>query len=147
MTRMERVESAIALDKPDRTPVMPLFVNFPIRHKGLTQARAWGDFDIAFQAILDTFNDLDGLDTDWGLNLPYFKKLSKGKCVADLDGTTDIFPAKEILGGHMCISGDVPAALLTLRTPDSVKDYCRKLIDEIGQDGGFMLTTGCECPV
>ena len=87
------------------------------------------------------------LDTDWGLNLPYFRKLPKGKCVADLDGTTDIFRAKEVLGGHMCISGDVQASLLTLGSPGEVGDYCRRLIDVVGKGGGFMLTSGCECPI
>lgn len=87
------------------------------------------------------------LDTDWSLNLPYFRKLPKGKCVADLDGTTDIFRANEILGGHMCISGDVPASLLTLGRPDEVQNYCRRLIDVVGKDGGFILSTGCECPI
>jgi len=86
-------------------------------------------------------------DTDWGLNLPYLKKLPRGKCVCDLDGTTDIFKAKEILDGHVCISGDVPAALLTLGTADEVRAYCQRLIDEVGRGGGFFLTTGCECPV
>ncbi len=86
-------------------------------------------------------------DTDWGLNLPYLKQLPKGKCVCDLDGTTDIFKAKEILNGHMCISGDVPADLLTLGRPEEVRDYCQRLIDEVGRGGGFFLTTGCECPV
>lgn len=87
------------------------------------------------------------LDTDWTLNLPYFKKLPKGKCVADLDSTTDIFKAKEILGGHMCISGDVPASLLSLGRPEDIRLYCERLIDEVGRGGGFLLTTGCECPV
>ena len=86
-------------------------------------------------------------DTDWILNLPYLKQLPKAKCVCDLDSTTDIFKAKEILDGHMCISGDVPAALLTLGTPDAVAEYCRRLIDIVGKGGGFFLTTGCECPV
>jgi uroporphyrinogen-III decarboxylase len=86
-------------------------------------------------------------DTDWGLNLPYLRHLPKGKCVCDLDGTTDIFKAKEVLGGHMCISGDVPASLLTLGRPDDVREYCQRLIDEVGKGGGFFLTTGCECPV
>jgi methylmalonyl-CoA mutase cobalamin-binding domain/chain len=87
------------------------------------------------------------LDTDWGINLPCFTKLPKGKCVCDLDGTTDIFRAKEILKGHMCISGDVPAALLSLGKPEEVEAYCKRLIDEVGEGGGFMLTTGCECPI
>ena len=86
-------------------------------------------------------------DTDWGLNLPYLKKLPKGKCICDLDGTTDIFNAKEILKGHMCISGDVPASLLSLGKPEEVEAYCKRLIDEVGDGWGFMLTTGCECPI
>ncbi len=86
-------------------------------------------------------------DTDWSLNLPYLKQLPKAKCVCDLDSTTDIFRANEILDGHMCISGDIPAALLTLGTPDDIGDYCRRLIDSVGKGGGFFLTTGCECPV
>ena len=86
-------------------------------------------------------------DTDWGINLPYLKELPKGKCVCDLDSTTDIFRAKEILRDHMCISGDVPAALLSLGKPEEVVEYCKKLIDEVGDGGGFMLTTGCECPI
>ncbi|MGA3114557.1 MAG: uroporphyrinogen decarboxylase family protein [Syntrophobacteraceae bacterium] len=87
------------------------------------------------------------LDTDWSKNLPYFKQLPKGKCVADLDSTTNIFRAKEILGGHMCISGDVPASLFSLGKPEDVADYCKKLIREVGKGGGFMLTSGCECPI
>jgi hypothetical protein len=87
------------------------------------------------------------LDTDWSKNLPYFKQLPKGKCVADLDSTTNIFRAKEILDGHMCISGDVPASLFSLGKPEEVADYCKKLIKEVGKGGGFMLTSGCECPV
>jgi methylmalonyl-CoA mutase cobalamin-binding domain/chain len=86
-------------------------------------------------------------DTDWGINLPYLRQLPKGKCICDLDGTTDIFKAKEILKGHMCISGDVPAGLLSLGKPEAVEAYCKRLIDEVGDGGGFMLTTGCECPI
>ena len=352
MSRRERLQAALSLERPDRTPVAPLVVTFPIRHRGLTQAEGWGNLDKAFQAMLDTFDDLGGfdflpktnlywpmigdklcnapirvllpgkqlpedallqvkeielfsredyakiaavgwngfwrehyekisrksidqfaqiqkwlllrylkevevcegrgipvllgvavdsvlmafslcrtltqftmdlfevpdkvqaamdascddliqnaldtiaatkkplahivlergsgaiyrlpiferfewpylqryvdafvlsgvtpllhLDTDWSLNLPYFRKLPRGKCIADLDGSTNIFRAKEVLGGHMCISGDVPAALLTLGEPEEVEEYCKKLIDEVGADGGFILTTGCECPI
>jgi uroporphyrinogen-III decarboxylase len=352
MTRKERFEAAIVLEKPDRVPVMPLMISFPIRHKGMTQAEAWRDLDKAFQATVDTFDELGGfdilaktniywpmlggrfanapvrnlipgrelpenalaqiqerelftredydriaslgwnafweehypvmanksldrlataqnillerychekqtceergipvllgaavdsvlmafslsrtltqftmdlfevpdkvqaameatcddliqntldtiaitkgqiafivlergsgaiyrlelferfewpylqryvdafvlegitpwlhLDTDWGLNLPYFNQLPKGKCVADLDGNTDIFKAKEILDGHMCISGDVRADILSLGQPMQIREYCQRLIDDVGKDGGFLLTTGCECPV
>lgn len=86
-------------------------------------------------------------DTDWTLNLPYLKDLPRGKCICELDSRTDIFKAKEILKGHMCIMGDVPATLLSLGTVEEVVDYCNKLHEVVGRDGGFILSTGCECPI
>jgi Uroporphyrinogen decarboxylase (URO-D) len=86
-------------------------------------------------------------DTDWTLNLPYLKELPVGKCICELDSTSDIFKAKELLKGHMCIMGDVPASLLAVGTPEDVTRYCEKLIDIVGKGGGFILSTGCECPV
>jgi uroporphyrinogen-III decarboxylase len=47
----------------------------------------------------------------------------------------------------MCISGDVPASLFSVGKKEEVVDYCKKLIREVGKGGGFMLTSGCECPV
>ncbi|MCP4753089.1 MAG: hypothetical protein GY866_19550 [Proteobacteria bacterium] len=87
------------------------------------------------------------LDQDYTLNLPYFKDLPAKMVVAELDSTTDIFKAKEILKGHMCIAGDVPAALTSLGKPEEVEAYCRKLIDVVGRDGGFILSTGCTMPI
>ena len=86
-------------------------------------------------------------DTDWTLNLPYLKDLPRGKCICELDSRTDIFKAKEILKGHMCIMGDVPATLLSLGTEEEVVNYCNKLHEVVGKDGGFILSTGCECPI
>jgi len=86
------------------------------------------------------------LDTDYTNNLPYFKELPARSVVVELDSTSDIFKAKEILGGHCCIAGDVPAALTSLGTPEEVEDYCKKVIDVVGKDGGFILSTGCTLP-
>jgi len=86
-------------------------------------------------------------DTDWTLNLPYLRDLPRGKCICELDSTTDIFKAKEILKGHMCIMGDVPAALLSLGTEEEVVNYCNRLHEIVGSEGGFILSTGCECPI
>lgn len=93
------------------------------------------------------FMNILHFDTDWTLNLPYLRELPKGKSICQFDGTTDIFKAKEVLGDHMCLMGDVPASLLTLGTPGEVAAYCEKLIDKVGKGGGFILSTGCECPV
>jgi uroporphyrinogen-III decarboxylase len=86
------------------------------------------------------------LDTDYTKNLPYFKELPPKKVVVELDSTSDIFEAKEVLRGHCCIAGDVPAALTSLGTPEEVEAYCRKVIDVVGEGGGFILSTGCTLP-
>lgn len=86
-------------------------------------------------------------DQDWTLNLPYLKELPRGKCICELDSTTDIFKAKEILRDHMCIMGDVPASLQALGTPQEMKEYCEKLIDVIGDGGGYILSSGCAVPI
>jgi uroporphyrinogen-III decarboxylase len=86
-------------------------------------------------------------DTDWTLNMPYLKDLPRGKCICELDSKTDIFKAREILKGHMCIMGDVPASLLALGTEEDVTKYCEKLTTVVGKDGGFIMSTGCECPI
>ncbi len=97
--------------------------------------------------VAEGFTTMLHFDTNWTMNLPYLKDLPKGKCICELDSTTDIFRAKEVLKGHMCIMGDVPASKLALGTPEDVTAYCEKLIDVVGKDGGFILSTGCECPI
>jgi hypothetical protein len=70
--------------------------------------------------------------------LEYLLEFPRGKMLARLD-TTDIFRAKEILKDHMCIEGNVPSTLLQIGTVRDVRDYCKKLIDVVGKDGGFIL--------
>jgi len=71
--------------------------------------------------------------------LEYLLEFPKGSILVRLD-RTDIFRAKEILGGHLCLEGNVPVTLLQMGTAQEVKDYCRKLIDVVGKDGGFILS-------
>ncbi len=52
---------------------------------------------------------------------------------------TDIFRAKEILGDRVCIKGNVPLSMMATGTPEDVKAYCKKLIDIVGRDGGYIL--------
>lgn len=84
------------------------------------------------------------IDGNWERDLAYFKQLPKHKCIFESDGATDIYKVKEVLGDHMCIKGDVQAALLTLGTPDEVYNYCTKLIADIGP--GLILASGCTLP-
>ncbi len=69
------------------------------------------------------------------------RNVPKGKLVYHFE-TVDMARAKDILGDIACICGNVPNSLLCTGTPDEVKEYCKKLIDTCGKNGGFMMDTG-----
>ena len=77
--------------------------------------------------------------------MKYFREFPKGSVILGLDGKTDIFKAKEIIGDHCCIMGDVSATLLSFGTPKEVEQYCERLIHEVGPKG-FILSSGCDVP-
>jgi Uroporphyrinogen decarboxylase (URO-D) len=117
---------------------------YPLR----TFERFWWPYTVQIvdalwsQGIVTWFH----LDTSWDKNLPYFKQLPRGSAIIDLDGTTDIFAAKQLLRDHLCIVGDVGAALLCLGKPEEVEAYAKRLIDEVGHDGGLILGSACTLP-
>jgi len=86
-------------------------------------------------------------DGNWTPMLHYLRELPRASCVVELDGMTDIFKAKEILGDWLCLKGDVSATLLAQGEPDQVSEYCQNLIRNIGSYGGFILSSGCEVPL
>lgn len=55
---------------------------------------------------------------------------------------TDMARAKKILGGKCAIQGNIPSSLVVTGTPEQTKEYCRKLIEDCGQGGGFILSAG-----
>jgi len=70
--------------------------------------------------------------------LEYLAELPKGKVLGLFD-RSDIFKVKEVLKDTMCICGGMPISLLQTGTPESVKEYTKKLIDVVGKDGGFIM--------
>ena len=86
------------------------------------------------------------LDTDWMKNLPYFRQLPEKSAILSFDGLTDIFAAKELIGDHLCIQGDVHPSLLSTGKPEEVSEYVGRLVKEVGEGGGFILGVGCEVP-
>ncbi len=55
---------------------------------------------------------------------------------------TDMARAKRTLGDRCCIMGNVPASLMVTGAPGDVKAYCRKLIEDCGEGGGYVLSPG-----
>ncbi len=84
-------------------------------------------------------------DADWDREIERLLDLPARRCVLATDSKTDIFRAKKILAGHMCLLGDVPPALLSLGTVADVRAYCDRLLDEVGPDG-FIMAMGCSIP-
>ena len=80
------------------------------------------------------------VEGDCKSRLEYFTEFPKGKVLALLD-STDIFRAKEVLGDTMCLAGNMPPSLLSSGTPEQVTEYTKKLIDIVGKDGGFIMSS------
>jgi uroporphyrinogen-III decarboxylase len=72
--------------------------------------------------------------------LPVIKDIPPGKACYAFEAT-DMVKAKEILGGTVCIRGNVPLSIVVTGTPDDVISYCKNLIDKAGRDGGFIMDT------
>jgi len=64
--------------------------------------------------------------------------------VAWMFDQTDMATAKRVLGDKCCIAGNVPTSLISTGTPESIKEYCRKLIEDCAPGGGYMLSAGSE---
>jgi len=73
--------------------------------------------------------------------LEVIRDLPKGK-TAWLFDRIDIARAKEMLGDIACIGGTMPIALLTMGTPQQVKDHVKKCIDTAGKGGGYIMANG-----
>ncbi|MFC1900977.1 uroporphyrinogen decarboxylase family protein [Chloroflexota bacterium] len=73
--------------------------------------------------------------------LDAISELPKGWTAWQFD-QTDMANVKRVLGGIVCISGNVPSSLVATGTPQAVKDSCRKLIEICAPDGGYILTGG-----
>jgi len=73
--------------------------------------------------------------------LEVVKDLPEGWIIWHFD-QTDMAKVKQVLGNTQCLAGNVPTSLMCTGTPGAVKEYCRKLIELCGKDGGYILTGG-----
>jgi uroporphyrinogen-III decarboxylase len=78
---------------------------------------------------------------DWTPYLEKIAELPAKSIIFDIDNT-DPKKAKEILGGKFCLQGGIPTTLLTYGTPEQLKEHVKRVIDELGSDGGFILAPG-----
>lgn len=67
--------------------------------------------------------------------------IPKGSTIWVFD-QTDMKEVKKRFTGWACFGGNVPVSLLKAATPQVVADSVKELIDSVGQDGGYILSTG-----
>lgn len=75
---------------------------------------------------------------NWDAHLEAFTDLPAGSIVFHVD-RSDYRKAHRVLHHKFAISGGVPNTLLALGRPQEVRDYCKRLIDEVGADGGYIM--------
>ena len=135
--------------KSPRTPGI-FSVNFPL-HKGADGWMSPRQFETFYwpslKKVMDAFIK-EGLlqnmfaEGSFDTRMEYFTEFPRGS-LAWLFDQSDMVRAKKILGHKFCIQGNVPSALIVTASPTEVKNYCRRLIENCGPGGGYVLAAGC----
>ncbi len=124
-------------------------VTYPL-HKGADGWMSQKAFDTFYWPSLKKVMDalikeglIQSMFAEGGYNtrLDYIDQFPKGSVIWYFD-RTDIFKAKQILGKKYCLQGNIPTSMLITGEPKDVKEYCRKLIQEVGKGGGYVLSAG-----
>jgi len=74
----------------------------------------------------------------WGPHLKRFAELPAGSIIYHCD-RDDIFEVHKVLGEKFCLSGGVPNDLLAFATPQQIRECCKKIIDGVAKDGGYIM--------
>ena len=75
---------------------------------------------------------------NWDAHLDSFAELPDQSIVYHVD-QGDIFKVHKKIGHKFCLSGGIPNFLLSYGKPDDVREYCKKVIDDVAQDGGYIM--------
>jgi len=78
---------------------------------------------------------------NWDHHLHSFAELPEKSIIYHVD-QGDIFETHKVLGDKFCISGGIPNYLLSFGSTEEVRDYCRKVIDGVARDGGYIMDAG-----
>jgi hypothetical protein len=134
----------LALSSADPSRALPI----PIwMHRGCTPFISREHFETIYWPTLRPIVDalwaqcnrvLFYAEGKWDAHLERFAELPAGSIVFHIDRTSSE-QARRVLGGKFCLSGGVPNALLAFGAPDEVKRHCRKLIETLGAEGGYLM--------
>jgi hypothetical protein len=74
----------------------------------------------------------------WAAHLEAFAELPERSIIYHVD-RDDIFEVHRVLGRKFCISGGLPNTLLAYGSQAEVREHCRKIIEGVARDGGYIM--------
>jgi hypothetical protein len=81
------------------------------------------------------------LEGHWDSRLEIIQDVPRGTTMWMVD-QSDMARAKETLGKNACLIGNVPSSMLSLGTPEDVKEYVIDLIETAATGGGLIVSNG-----
>ncbi len=78
---------------------------------------------------------------NWDQWLDYTLELPEKSIIYHVD-QGNIFDVYKKINGKFAISGGVPNDMLAFSNPEDVKKYCKKIILEVGKNGGYIMDAG-----
>jgi len=83
-----------------------------------------------------------GYPEGWEGMTPDQKRQWRFAKFASGEGIRFINAAKQILGSRCCIQGNIPSSMMVTGSASEVKALCKKLIENCGKGGGYILGAG-----
>jgi hypothetical protein len=111
----------------------------PFVSKGQFESHYWSTVKPIIEELWrDGHQTLFYAEGDWTYHLEKFAELPEKSIVFHVD-KTDIFKAHQVLGQRFCLSGGIPNNILGFQSADEVRACCKKVIDGIARDGGYIM--------
>ncbi len=86
----------------------------------------------------DGYQTLFYAEGKWDYHLESFAELPERSIIYHVD-QGDILKTHRVLGEKFCISGGIPNVLLGTGSPEQVREYCKKVLDGVARDGGYIM--------
>jgi uroporphyrinogen-III decarboxylase len=75
---------------------------------------------------------------NWNRHLERFAELPDRSIVYHVD-RDDVFDVHRKIGHKFCLSGGIPNVMLSYGKPAEVRAFCRRVLDEVARDGGYIM--------
>jgi len=127
---------------PNRQIPIPIWMHrgcVPFISRDHFETIYWPTLKPVFEAIWARGNQvLMCAEGNWAALLERFAELPAGSIIYHID-RGDIAAAHKVLGRKFFLSGGIPNALLAYGTPEAVRAECRRVIDAVACDGGYIM--------